>query len=403
MSYEEKRLFHRYPSGLRAAFRIGGTGFRGMIVNVGAAGGFVATKAPPTVGTRVQMAAQVDRTQPSVWLDLRVTWVSTNMSGGRSDGHGAVPTSGFGGFWLHASSRHGEEPLSSFLRDVLGIGQTVIRPMTPPEGGAVVHVYRFPDIYDGAELSDIPWWAGRERTPRRPVSLASAQASPRQDTTTRASAASTRAADARAAGKGSTASTRARGVHSGGDRGLDLPTADEIEGIAPIGSAVGSNTGVFFADVADEAEPPRIEAAPSGKTGAWNAIVGRFSGLRSRESSPETPTSGARVRVASLPTVEYMIGKKASPATLSRIGTGWVVLTAPVGARPPEVWSRLVVTLKPPAGHKGENVEVNATVTRIKEVPEGVVIHCKVNSINEYNKQGTYASYVDAFNNAQPG
>ena len=98
-----------------------------------------------------------------------------------------------------------------------------------------------------------------------------------------------------------------------------------------------------------------------------------------------------------------MIGKKASPATLSRIGTGWVVLTAPVGARPPEVWSRLVVTLKPPAGHKGENVEVNATVTRIKEVPEGVVIHCKVNSINEYNKQGTYALYVDAFNNAQPG
>lgn len=403
MSYEEKRLFHRYPSGLRAAFRIGGTGFRGMIVNVGAGGGFVATKAPPTVGTRVQMAAQVDRTQPSVWLDLRVTWVSTDMSGGGADGSGSVPTSGFGGFWLHASSRHGEEPLSSFLRDVLGIGQAIIRPMTPPHGGAVVHVYRFPDIYDGAELSDIPWWAGRERPPpRRPVSLAAAPGSPGLDTTIKASAASTRAVDPRAAARGSAASTRARGGDAGGDRGFDLPTADEIDDIAPVPASVGSNTGVFFADVSDEVEPPRVDAAPPEKSSAWNAIVGRFSGLRSRDKTDASPASGARVRAPGLPTVEYMIGKKASPATLSRIGTGWVVLTAQAGAKAPEVWSRLVVTLKPPAGHKGENVDVNATVTRIKEAPDGVVIHCKVNNINERGKPGTYASYVEAFNNAQP-
>ena len=376
MSFEEKRLFHRYPSGLRVAFRIGGTGFRGKVINVSAAGGFVATKAPPAEGSRVQMAAQVDRPQPSVWLDLRVTWVVTEPREG-------IPMPGFGGFWLHASSRYGEEPLRGFLGDVLGITRPVLRPMTPPSGGSVVHVYRFPDIYDGQELADVPWWAQRHRhPPRRPALLASAPAD--------------------------TAEIK---LPTSGARSLE----NQLQGFddhAPVPAGLSQNTQVFFADVADEAEAPSLGrssgsgGAAGGEESRWGNIVKKLSGFRSRGSGAggrdDGRASGVRP-LPGLPSLEYQVGRKAHPGELSRIGTGWIVFNTEAGAKPPEVWSRLVIVLKPPAGKKAEPVEVHATVTRTKEAGTGTVVHCKVNRIDERGHAGVYSAYVDAFNAKLPG
>jgi hypothetical protein len=387
VAFEEKRLFHRYPSGLRVAFRIGGTGYRGKVVNVSAAGGFVATKAPPTEGARVQMAAQVDRTQPSVWLDLRVTWVVAEASD-------ALPTPGFGGFWLHASSRYGEEPLRTFLSDVLGITKPVIRPMTPPSGGPTVHVYRFPDIYDGTELSDLPWWAARQRHPqRRPAVLAPAPAgktaspgaTPSSTVEVRLPPSDIRVRD-----------SRARGI-----------TTDDA---APVPAGLSQNTGVFFADVADEIEAiesrPDSQAAAATEESRWGNLVKKLSGFRTRGSGARESDASKLAPnkpIAGLPVAEFVVGRKSTPATLQRIGTGWVVFVAPADTKPPEVWSRLVVVLKPPPGKKGDTVEVHATVTRTKDSPEGAVVHCKVNRVDEHGHTGTYSGYVDLFNSKLPG
>ncbi len=387
MFVDEKRLFHRYPSGLRVAFRVGPTGYRGRVVNVGAGGGFVTTKAPPAIGSRIQMAAQVDRTQPSVWLDLRVTWVVPEAT----DESQLV---GFGGFWLHASSRYGEGPLKTFLTDVLGITRSIIRPMTPPSGSGVVHVYRFPDLYDGGELEELPWWGHRMRhPPRRPMNLAS---TPEVNTQEMRHAQSAEFESVRAS-QIATRKPPAPAPPSAPQR----PPPPSLDDPLPVPASLGQNTGVFFADVLDELEPALSSPSsaegppPPVKDEGKRSLLDRIKGFgRSGDSVvkplPKPVTTG-------LPQIEYLIGRKANPAALDRIGTGWVVFKAAPGTKAPEVWSRLVVSLKPPVGQKGEAVEVHATVTRVKEQPEGHIVHCKVNRVEE-KTAGLYNSYVETFN-----
>ena len=145
---DDQRLFHRYPSSLRIAFRVGGKSYRGRLTDVSAGGGFIRSDRVVAPGTRIQMAAQLERGQPSIWLDLRVTWTRESAA--------KKTKSGFGGYWLYASSRHGEDNLREFLSTVLGITKPVVRPMSAPSGGETVFVYRFPDIYDRID-EDFPW------------------------------------------------------------------------------------------------------------------------------------------------------------------------------------------------------------------------------------------------------
>jgi hypothetical protein len=147
---DEKRLFHRYPTALWAAFRVGGEAFRGQLINVSAGGGFLVTDVLPSCGARMQIAVRTGENLPSIWLDLRVVWSRDQLT---------EPDDqfGFAGYWLHASSKYGEERLREFLSEVLGVTQPIIRPMTPPAGGDTVHVYRFPDTYEGPGVEEFPW------------------------------------------------------------------------------------------------------------------------------------------------------------------------------------------------------------------------------------------------------
>jgi hypothetical protein len=355
---QEQRLFHRYPAELKVGFRTGKKSYRGRLANVSVGGGYIVTDARPRLGARVQMAARRDSQERSIWLDLRVARTVES-----SDDSSLEP--GFGGFWLHASSRHSEERLRVFLDEVLGITRAVIRPMTSPSGGKTVYVYKFPDVYAQGVFEELPWLengnAGamdyRRSRGQKPLSAESEEADSRGD------------ADY-AVGE-APSSTIARPVLEG-TAASDIPTS---------GSSEATTRDVGVADVTEESR------------GRWDFLVKKLSGIRMRgDDSTHNPST---MDIAGV-TCEYRIGRLAFAAVINKCGADWVVFEP--SARIPEVWSRIVLTFHYFDAAEGAKSEVHATVTRLKETPDGQLVHCKINQVEEKESPGAYHHFVQRFN-----
>lgn len=349
---QEQRLFHRYPSGLKVGFRIRSTGHRGHLINVSVGGGYISTDARPSLGSRVQMAARRDKGTNSVWLDMRVAWTVDSASA-------AGIEAGFGGYWLHASSRKSESELRAFLEEVLGITRAVVRPMTPPTGGDTVYLYKFADAYSGGVFDDLPWIKPAAERPRNaPISAASESE----------------------AGAGVISS-------ADGDSTADDMLARESEAAS---SFFGGNVPADQSPWRSEPIEQSVKLPPAGR---WDFIVKRLSGGTKRREGMHPRL--ARIEVSNVKT-EYRLGKRAYPADLQRCGEDWVVFRP--SDRLPEVWSRIVLSLTYSAEADAPRTEIHVTVTRLKETSGGHLVHCKVSQVDEPQNPGAYSMFVKRFN-----
>ncbi|MFT7624824.1 MAG: hypothetical protein ACI9WU_004014 [Myxococcota bacterium] len=378
---EDKRLFHRYPAGVRVAFRVSGEGFRGKVTDVSAGGGFVATDALPPIGSRLQMAAQQARGEPSIWLDLRVTWVNEEAS----ESH---PDPGFGGYWLHASCRYGEDPLRTFLAEVLGITRPVVRPMTPPAGGDAIFVYKFPDVYEREE-QELPWATPRVKPDDRKVTKVR-----------KVGKAAAKAAEKGKARKKSQASPR-KAKKAGPPATFSQSTMAMLDEAPAMAGTPDSGLAALAA--LTQSEPVTVEHSSAGLSspaldgpaagvsdgeGRWSFLVRKLSGIRTGGGVPAEVSFGEGFNV------RYKVGRKWAEARVEKIERSFVVLQP--GGEVPEVWSRLLLQI-PTEGRKSKQVEIHATVTRVKDGDVGDQVHCKINRVDEKGAPGAFSAYIEAF------
>ena len=349
---QEQRLFHRYPSGLKVGFRIRSTGYRGYLVNVSVGGGYISTHARPSLGSRVQMAARRGKGTNSVWLDMRVAWTvdSTPEEGVEA---------GFGGYWLHASSRKSESELREFLEEVLGITRAVIRPMTPPTGGDTVYLYKFADVYSSGVLGDLPWMKPAAERPRYVPTNAAPESEAVADVLSSAE----------------------------GDPTVDDMLARESEAAS---SFFGDNVPADQSPWRSEPIERSVKPPPAGR---WDFIMKRLSRVGKRGA--ETYPGLAHIEVSNVKT-EYRLGNRAYPADFQRCGEDWVVFRP--SDRLPEVWSRIVLSLTYSAEADAPRTEIHVTVTRLKETSGGHLVHCKVSQVDEPQNPGAYSMFVKRFN-----
>jgi len=396
---EDKRLFHRYPAGLRVAFRVAGEGFRGKITDVSAGGGFCASDALPVIGSRLQMAAQQERNDPSIWLDLRVTWVNEEPTSSH-------PDTGFGGYWLHASCRYGEERLRQFLASILGITKPVIRPMTPPAGGDAIFVYRFPDVYESDD--EFPWAAERSKPPTHANARLLSGGSGARKLPARTHEPSSPALPT---GASPDVSEPALSF------GRSLAALDDVADFAPDAEDSGLQELVGLTQeeplsvehssptISTEAilDQPAFSAPADNPNGRWSFLVNRLTGIRTRLSGgggSSTPRSGSTPEFGDADfVVKYKAGRKFASARVARVERSYLVME-PAGDVP-EVWSRVIIHIPTGSGRKAKAIELNATVTRIKESGGSEAVHCKINRVDEKGMVGAFASYVEAFKTRQ--
>lgn len=351
----DNRLFHRYTAKVKVAFRVRGASHRGSLTNVSAGGGFVATKALPETGARIQMAAVKEQGASSIWLDLRVCWLNEQVS----EEH---PDTGFGGFWLHACSRESEEHLREFLDTTLGITRPVVRPVSPPSGGDTVYMYRFPDVYEGSTEEEFPWLEGRAL--HRPVS-----------------------------------DVRQRDSADPSWLGTELPPVqDSVASPLPI---LAPTQPLPQDPVEFDPGPPPAEPAEAG--GRWGFLARKLTGVtfrRGKEPPAEVKPGPKPVTVTTTGegAVQYKIARKAFTGRMTRMGTGWLVFETV--AEVPALWSRIVVEVPVEGPKKVREIEIHAQVTRIKQGgADGAptAVHCKVIRLDERGATGAYAQYMEAF------
>lgn len=400
-----------------------------------AGGGFVSTEAVPPIGARIQMAARADRQAPSVWMHLRVTWINVE----ETDEH---PHTGFGGYWLHASSRYGEEKLRDFLSSVLGITKPVVRPMTPPAGGDVVSVYRFPDVYDSDDMADFPWEVRERVEPRSGGSVKLVgQANKKKASGARKRSSAPKVRDSNAGIREESHNKPSRPaafsadtmamldagsplVAAGGDlsdsglQALVNLTHEEPLTVehssADLSSAGLSSADLNSADILvdlsgpDSADlesgshdlgleggddPARTDATTSDGGGRWSFLVKKLGGLRFGGGGSADPVQvsfdGAEF------VVKYKMGKKFYDAAVERMDRTSMVLRP--GADIPDLWSRIELSIPTGRGRKAKALSVHATVTRIKDTGEDPLVTCKINRVDERGMKGAFSSYIQAF------
>ena len=362
----DNRLFHRFPCSLRVAYRVGGVRHRGALINISVGGGMVEATTLPTLGSRMQLAVKRKSGEPAIWLDLHVVWVNPTPDSEH-------PVRGFGALWRSAASRDSEEHLRKFLSTVLGITKPTIRQVALRKREDSVHIHRFPNLWRELGEDELPWMDGLRIAERRSESILIA------------------------------------GVPSSSDS-MDIPLGPGSDS-QPDGDI--RMTGVFTTDESLTAEldsPPDGSTAP-GKGGRWGFLVRKLSGLRVRtpkpSQTPATPepvgldapraTVASRVAGTSVLSdeervIRYRIGKKAQTGRLLRVGLNWIVFQ-PDGDVP-DAWSRLVLTLSLGADRKAGQVDVHATVTRIKKESDPPVVHLKINRVDEKGHVGAYTELV---------
>lgn len=410
----DKRLFHRYPSGLEVAFRAGERRFRGRITDVSAGGGYVSSDAIPPVGARVQMRKRDDKHSASVWLDLRVIWVN-------EDGTDSHPP-GFGGYWGYASARS-EEALCDFLSDVLGITRPVVRPMAPPAGGATVYIHRFQDIYDleSGDDVDFPWDSDREpllkssdtrvrrKKSKSGLNPISATDAPPGDSSAGINLDSVKVRADAAPAAFSQQTMAALDLGQSLDAAIERAEApprprrakkkkveDEAGAVRrPTSEAEPVEFVVFEAPEApEEPEEPEVEesAAPTAGGSRWGFLVRKLSAVRNRSSDAapaQLDLSGSDF------VVKYKHGRKQFAARVDRLDTSHIVL-APSGDIP-EVYARVEIEVPTGTGKRAKSIQVQATVTRLKEQAEQDLVYCTVNRVDEKGQNGAWQSYIEAF------
>lgn len=397
---DDKRLFHRFPSGLEVAFSVSGERFRGKITNVSAGGGFIATEALPPPGVRVQMAARPDRSKPSTWLHMRVTWVCEKPDEEN-------PHYGFGGYWLHASSKHSEADLRDFLASVLGITKPVVRPMTPPSGGGVVHVYRFPDIYESEELSDLPWERPRPKLRQKSgARVRRASDGKRRQAQKKHSSSGTRRRRSKQAFSDDTISLLADVPDLGTTAELSRPdlSSSEMDALETLSEVDGPDDSGADLSLPEPGEASPGTGDPSG--GRWSFLVTKLSGIRLRLGKDAAPAADAPEAKAPVRSsvdfsgndfvVQYKVGRKWFDARISRLDTGFMVIEP--SAEVPDVYARVELRIAV-GGRRAKPIQVHATVTRVKEREDFTQLHCKVNRIDERGSTGAFHNYIEAFKN----
>jgi hypothetical protein len=132
----DQRIFHRYPAKIPVVYHVERQPARGTLINLSVGGAFVATEQLPTEGTELQIALLDAQGNPEMWLDA---WVVRHTKVGGE-------ASGFGAILKQAVARTDKEHLAQLLKTLFGVAQPTIRSMQPPQGGATVHVFRFPRL-----------------------------------------------------------------------------------------------------------------------------------------------------------------------------------------------------------------------------------------------------------------
>jgi hypothetical protein len=342
------RLFHRYGTNLPVAFRVKLRSFQGKLCNVSAGGCYVETDALPNKGSRLQMAAFSGSEGNSVWLDLQVAWRRSDSS---TEGDGG----GFGGYWVYACSRVSESHLRDFLESVLGITKCAIRPVPPPTGGEVVHTYRFPEVYAELIEAEFPWLVAQQvdtadmvgpgdHVPEEPLVASMALEA--------------------------------------------VPVDESDEGDAPP------------APHEPDSEPAAVVKEPLEPAGGrWQFLTRKLSDWRARAESASAPVEMPDFELdADDFVVQYKVDRKTVTSPLKKVATTSMVFE--VTENVPELWSRLELFLPLKANRRGSNIEMQGTVTRIKNVPdlETSKVHIRINSVHCKGHVGAYGRYIEQFN-----